>query len=75
MFFSCREKKDTEVQTLEVAKEHEAEEIDDLEKQNDDLRDKLAKLKTQYLKLFDFAKKNNIKFKARNIPLGSLDTL
>ena len=71
-FFSCREKKDSEVQTLEQAKESETESIDSLEKENEELRDKLSKLKSHYLKLYDFAKKNNIELKPRNVPMGSV---
>ena len=71
-FFSCREKKDSEVQTLEQAKETETESIDSLEKENEELRDKLSKLKSHYLKLYDFAKKNNIELKPRNVPMGSV---
>merc|ERR1711988_1811854 len=70
----CREKKDTEVQTLEVSKDAETESIDNLEKENDELREKLSKLKNHYVKLFDFAKKNNIELKPRNVPMGSLDS-
>ena len=72
--FSCREKKDTEVQSLEVSKDSEADHIDGLEKENEELRDKLSKLKSHYLKLFEFAKKNNIELKPRNVPMGSLDS-
>jgi len=70
----CREKKDTEVQSLEVSKDSEADHIDGLEKENEELRDKLSKLKSHYLKLFEFAKKNNIELKPRNVPMGSLDS-
>jgi len=70
----CREKKDTEVQTLEVAKDSETDAIDNLEKENDELREKLTKLKNHYVKLFEFAKKNNIELKPRNVPMGSLDS-
>merc|ERR1719273_2287035 len=70
----CREKKDTEVQSLEVSKDTETDAIDGLEKENEELRDKLSKLKSHYLKLFEFAKKNNIELKHRNVPMGSLDS-
>lgn len=70
----CREKKDSEVQTLEMAKENETDTIDSLEKENDDLRDKLSKLKSHYLKLYEFAKKNNIELKPRNVPMGSVES-
>ena len=48
--------------------------IDSLEKENDDLRDKLSKLKSHYLKLYEFAKKNNIELKPRNVPMGSVES-
>ncbi len=66
--FSCREKKDSEVQTLEHEKEMEADSLDRLERNNDDLREKLNKLKSHYLKVLEFAKKNNIELKPRTIP-------
>ena len=72
--YSCREKKDSEVQTLEIAKETETDSIDGLEKENEDLRDKLSKLKQHYSKLYDFAKKNNIDLKPRNVPAGFLES-
>ena len=73
-FFSCREKKDSEVHTLESSKDLEVDTIDSLEKENDELRDKLSKLKSHYVKLFEFAKKNSIELKPRNVPMGSLDS-
>merc|ERR1712004_606768 len=50
----CREKKDSEVQTLEESKETETDSIASLESENEELRDKLSKLKNHYVKLFDF---------------------
>ena len=73
-FFSCQEKKDSEVHTLESSKDLEVDTIDSLEKENDELRDKLSKLKSHYVKLFEFAKKNSIELKPRNVPMGSLDS-
>jgi len=70
----CREKKDSEVHTLESTKDNEVDTIDSLEKENDELRDKLSKLKSHYVKLFEFAKKNSIELKPRNVPMGSLDS-
>jgi len=70
----CREKKDSEVHTLESSKDLEVDTIDSLEKENDELRDKLSKLKSHYVKLFEFAKKNSIELKPRNVPMGSLDS-
>ena len=72
--YSCREKKDGEVQSLEDVKDEEKEKIDVLEKENDELRNKLSKLKSHYYKLFEFAKKNNIELKQRNVPVGSVDS-
>ena len=57
-----------------MAKENETDSIDTLEKENDDLRDKLSKLKSHYLKLYEFAKKNNIELKPRNVPMGSVES-
>ena len=57
-----------------MAKENETDTIDSLEKENDDLRDKLSKLKSHYLKLYEFAKKNNIELKPRNVPMGSVES-
>ena len=70
----CREKKDSEVHTLESSKDLEDDTIDSLEKDNDELRDKVFKLKSHYSKLFEFAKKNSIELKPRNVPMGSLDS-
>merc|ERR1711944_139460 len=47
----CREKKDSEVHTLESTKDNEVDTIDSLEKENDELRDKLSKLKNHYAKV------------------------
>merc|ERR1712062_552810 len=44
----CREKKDSEVQTLEESKETETDPIASLESENEELRDKLQKLKSHY---------------------------
>ena len=57
-----------------MAKDSETDAIDNLEKENDELREKLTKLKNHYVKLFEFAKKNNIELKPRNVPMGSLDS-
>ena len=57
-----------------MAKDSESDAIDNLEKENDELREKLTKLKNHYVKLFEFAKKNNIELKPRNVPMGSLDS-
>jgi len=70
----CREKKDSEVQTLEESKETETDSIASLESENEELRDKLQKLKSHYMKLYDFAKKNNIELKPRNVPMGSIES-
>ena len=100
MHHSCREKKDTEVQCLETTKDGEAENLGGIEKENEELRETLVKLKNHYakvcisnevyitnntmsnlglenssimffflfLKVLEFAKKNNIELKPRNIP-------
>jgi len=64
----CREKKDTEVQCLESTKDGEAENLGGIEKENEELRETLVKLKNHYAKVLEFAKKNNIELKPRNIP-------
>ena len=48
---SCREKKDSEVQTLEVTKDGEADHLGTLEKENEELRETLVKLKNHYAKV------------------------
>ena len=103
-YYSCREKKDTEVQCLETTKDGEAENLGGIEKENEELRETLVKLKNHYAKVnfyafhfkfwtilpfktiiihvlslnvclsllnfqvLEFAKKNNIELKPRNIP-------
>jgi len=64
----CREKKDTEVHCLESTKDGEAENLGGIEKENEELRETLVKLKNHYAKVLEFAKKNNIELKPRNIP-------
>jgi len=61
-------KKDTEVQCLESTKDGEAENLGGIEKENEELRETLVKLKNHYAKVLEFAKKNNIELKPRNIP-------
>ena len=72
--FSCREKKDTEVQYLESSKDVESESIAELEQRNEELREKVAGLKSHYAKFLEFAKKNNIDLKPRNVPLSGVQT-
>lgn len=45
IIFSCRDKKDTEVQSLEVAKDMETGTISELEQRNEAMREKLSSLK------------------------------
>ena len=71
---SCREKKDTEVQYLESSKDVESESIQELEQRNEELREKVAGLKNHYAKFLEFAKKNNIDLKPRNIPLSGVQS-
>ena len=47
LIFSCRDKKDTEVQSLEVAKDMETGTISELEQRNEAMRDKLSSLKVK----------------------------
>ena len=51
---SCREKKDTEVQCLESTKDGEAENLGGIEKENEELRETLVKLKNHYAKVCIF---------------------
>ena len=67
---SCREKKDYEVQTLEGAKDRETDDLSVLERDNIELQEKLAKIKAHYARVVEFAKKNNIELKPRNVPLN-----
>lgn len=70
----CREKKDTEVQTLELTKDSETDSLENLEKDNEELREKLSRLKSHYAKVLEFAKKNNIELKPRNVPMSGVCT-
>ena len=54
MHHSCREKKDTEVQCLETTKDGEAENLGGIEKENEELRETLVKLKNHYAKVCIF---------------------
>ena len=65
LFFSCREKKDTEVQVLESSKDVETDTVSELAQKNEDLREKISTLKNRYTKVLEFAKKNNISLKPR----------
>jgi hypothetical protein len=67
-YFSCREKKDTEVHVLENSRGEESESIAELEQRIEEQRESLAGFKNHYAKILEFAKKNNIKLKPRNIP-------
>ena len=69
LFSSCREKKETEVQDLEGTKEVVTTEFSHLQADNERLRDNVAKLKRNYAKVVEFAKKNNIPLKQRNVPV------
>ena len=57
---------------MESSKDLEVDTIDSLIKENDELRDKLSKLKSHYVKLFEFAKKNSIELKPRNVPMHNV---
>ena len=48
---SCREKKDSEVHCLESTKDGEAENLGGIEKENEELRETLVKLKNHYAKV------------------------
>lgn len=70
MHFSCREKKDAEVTQLEDSKGVEASVLKAIEDENEMLREKVKNLKAFYLKAVDFAEKNKIKLKERNVPIS-----
>jgi len=65
--YSCREKKDHEVVSLESAKEVETKSIASLEERNQNLRQKLHDLKMHYSKFIELARKNDIQLQERNI--------
>ena len=70
IIFSCREKKDVEVHTLEGTKDHETNDWQKFTKENDQLRQEIENMKNRYLKIVNFAKKNNLKLKDRNVPIS-----
>ena len=68
MFFSCREKKDTEVHNLEEDKDGETHTIQSIEQENEGLRDHINEMKTRYRAYQQYAKDHKLKLKPRNIP-------
>lgn len=74
LFFSCREKKESEVQDLEGTKDTEYNDFSHIQEENEQLRESVEKLKRNYAKVVEFAKKNNIPLKRRNVPLGDTTT-
>ncbi len=54
---------------MEKDKDVEEISLNNLEKENEELRQKLDGLKKHYLKVVEFACKNNIKLKQRNVPI------
>jgi len=64
----CREKKDVEVHNLEGTKDIESGDIGALEAENERLRDGLNKIKRHYATMLEFAKKNDIQLRRRNVP-------
>lgn len=64
----CREKKDTEVHTLEEDKDGETNTIQSIEQENEGLRDHINEMKTRYKIFQKYAREKNIKLKPRNIP-------
>lgn len=68
----CREKKDVEVHSLEGSRETEETDLSRIEADNDTLRNNIKRLKQQYQRSLEFARKNNIALKERkNVPLHS----
>ena len=57
---------------MEVTKDGEADTLQNLEQENEDLREALSRLKTHYAKVLEFAKKNNIQLKQRNVPMDGV---
>ena len=53
---------------MEDTKEVESSDTHQLEAENDQLRESVAKLKSHYTKMLDFAKKNNLRLRRRNVP-------
>ena len=62
------------MQYLESSKDLESESISELEQKNEELREKVAGLKNHYAKFLEFAKKNNIDLKPRNVPISGVPT-
>lgn len=62
------------MQYLESSKDLESESISELEQKNEELREKVAGLKNHYAKFLEFAKKNNIDLKPRNVPISGVQT-
>ncbi|TRY75087.1 hypothetical protein TCAL_10802 [Tigriopus californicus] len=68
----CREKKDVEVHHLEGSKESEETELSMLENDNKTLRNQVKELKQEYARSLEFARKNNIELKPRNVPMNDV---
>lgn len=66
----CREKKDVEVHQLEGDKTGEEAEVQAIHEENEQLRASLDQLKKRYAEFVDYAKKNNIPLRQRNVPLN-----
>ena len=65
----CREKKDQEVSSLEGNKDNEEVSLQQLQDENEELQENIKQLKSFYMKAVEFAKKNKIKLRDRNVPL------
>ena len=65
----CREKKDQEVTCLEGNKDNEQGSLKQLQDENEQLQEKIKQLKSFYQKAVEFANKNKIKLRDRNVPL------
>ncbi|XP_023333985.1 transcription factor MafK [Eurytemora carolleeae] len=57
---SCREKKDAEISTLESERNHELDELRDLEQENQRIRERVETMQRQYSRIIDFARENNL---------------
>ena len=57
-----------EVHNLEGTKDIESSDIGTLEAENERLREGLSKIKRHYATMLEFAKKNDIQLRRRNVP-------
>ncbi len=68
---SCREKKDTEVQHLEGSKDAETHALRPIVEENERLRREINEMKEKYRRMKEFAEKNDLQIRERNVPMGA----